>query len=197
MPHVNHGVTPTNDYSQVNCALCTVAAIFDTDSAQIAHMLGIGHVQAAGAFSYTFRRKYRIPSPGPLASVELAMDFEGIKEFVAKLKRHIGAPVHVSQGGSWTSLVPMAVQERLMLSYPVGTQYAVWACTDIMAGHGAHWNYAVRTMHGVEFRDYQYDIADGVGPRVSDHFIPPQGNDDANYNRGVVLVFRSTATPLV
>ena len=182
--YVNHGGAV---YGQRNCAFCTVAAIFNTRSDVIANMLQLP--QAEGAFSFAYRQKYNIPSPGPLAGINLSLDLEGVKEFVESLKAHVGSPVYVSQGGSWATLVPMNVQKRLMRSYPVGTQFAVWACTDVMPGHGAHWNYAVRTEDGVQFRDYQYDNAEGVGPRVSDDFIPPDGHDDENYNRAIVLAF--------
>jgi hypothetical protein len=179
-------------YGLRNCALCTVAAIFDADTRQVSNMLGLRGAQPEGSFALAHRMKNKITTV-PTAGEELQQDFDGMKSFVKLLMAHMNKPVYVSQGGSYDTPVPLHIQTALMRSYPVGTQFAVWASQE-MKGYGAHWNYAVRTDAGVEYRDYQYNTSTDHPPRISDHFIPPPGGmaEAREYVIGVVLTFRGT-----
>ena len=192
MAYVNHG---GSQYGEVNCALCTVAAICGTNTRTLSGLLGLNGHQPEESFAIAYMKKHGITRRVE-GGEELGYNLEGIKEFVDALKKHVKSPVHVSQGGSWETLVPLDVQVRFMGGYPVGTQFAVWACLSGLKGLGAHWNYAERTSTGVEFRDYQYNDADDHPPRTSEAFIPPKGNEDETYTRGIVLVFHSQSTPL-
>ncbi len=192
MAYVNHG---GNEYSEVNCALCTVAAIFNTDTIKISQSLGLKGHQPEASFAIAYMRVHGIKEPA-IGETQLNYELSGIMEFVESLKKHLGDPIFVSQGGSFDTPVPLNTQIKLMNSYPISTQFAVWACLADMKGLGAHWNYAKREDKGVKFYDYQYNDAEDHPPVTSDKFIPPKGNTDEVYTRAIVLVFRSTGTKM-
>ncbi|MGH7931802.1 MAG: hypothetical protein ACREQN_01405 [Candidatus Binataceae bacterium] len=196
MGYVNHG---GEAYSEVNCAFCTVAAIFNTDSITISQMMGLRGHQSDGSFAKIHMARRDIVKRELEPKEHLEYDLAGVKDFVQGLKAHLQSPVYVSQGGSYDTMVPMPVQIRLMRSYPVGTQFAVYACVDdpYYKGIGAHWNYAERTVDGLEFRDYQYNDSEDNPPKISETFIPPKAGENERYGRGIVLVFRRHGTSLV
>jgi hypothetical protein len=180
-------------YGQVNCALCTVAAIFGTTSTQISSMLGLKGHQPEGSFGMAYLKSQgkQLSDFNKLSpSEQLNADFAGMESFVSQLKTHANAPVFVSRGGSWNTPVPLSVQKKMMAGYPEGTQYAVWAYNDVMKGAGAHWNYALRTSGGIVFYDFQYNDAEDHPPKQSDDFIPPAGGAEYKYEYGIVIVFR-------
>lgn len=190
--YVNHGGPK---YGDVNCALCSVGAILKCTSAEVAHYLGLNGIQNDQTFAAAYyKRRGRDLAEIALTSHQFQdATLKGIKEFVKAVMAHEKNECYVSQGGSTETMVPMQVQTKLMGIYPIGTQYAVYACFSLK-GAGAHWNYAVRNEDGVVFKDYQYNDSEDHPPAVSASFIPPRGNPEvksSEYTQGIVLVFRS------
>ncbi len=188
---VNHGGLK---YGKVNCGLCTVAGILETTSSSVAKMLGFPQTQSEQSFAAAFLKR----EGKDLSKVRLTPDdwqnysLAGMKQLVKAVMNHLKSECYISQGGSWDTLVPMRVQKGLMDIYPIGTQYAIYGCME-MKGWGAHWNYAIRTDSGVEFRDYQYNDSEDNPAKISDSFIPPKGSGESSgsYVMAIVLVFRS------
>lgn len=182
--HVNTAFS--NEGSNVNCALCTAAALTGQSSGDVNAELQVacprdskwGPFESDMAFV-----TYTIDGPGRARRVILhnesiqpiADQMIGIATYVAQKK---GAGTQVKFAGSPRDRSRGREVIPLMLQQPDGTTFAVFTADGIsIYGDEAHWIYAEKQGGTIEYLDYQTDrqLNPNAGPSRSNNPIRPGG----------------------
>lgn len=170
--------------AQINCAFCSLCGTLD--SSNFGGLLGFffttvfpqANVNTAlveAAFSLYWESENHAAHDDARS---LERQIAGVRLFLSRMVP-TGRAVSVDQGGAADLPLEIADAETFIDSYPTGTRFAyligAWN-DDFHAFTGAHWLTAVRTGTGIQYIDYQMDVAPGIRQAVSLATHVPQGN---------------------